>query len=159
MKGLLSQYKELFILKAFTKSYAMAGLRLGYCLCADGDLLRAMSRTAQPWNVSVPAQMAGVAALGEGDYLARSRALIGAQREWLAGQLAALGMYVCPSRANYLLAYEEKPVCERLLARGILVRDCSNYHGLGRGWFRVAVRQAEENRALIAALRSVLEEI
>lgn len=55
----------LFILRAFTKTYAMAGLRLGYCLTADRELLEKMSAMVQPWNVSLPAQEAGLAALGE----------------------------------------------------------------------------------------------
>lgn len=157
LKGLLTEHPELLILKAFTKSYAMAGLRLGYCLSADRALLQTMSRTAQPWNVSLPAQMAGVAALGERDYLTRARTLIREQREWLGDRLRTLGFYVCPSRANYLLLYHPAPVAERLLDRGILVRDCANYHGLGPGWLRVAVRLPAENRALLAELRSVLE--
>ena len=70
-----------------------------------------------------------------------------------------MGFYVCPARANYLLMYHELPMCERLLERGILVRNCSNYHGLEQGWFRVAVRSGEENRILVDAVRSILEEV
>lgn len=158
MKGMLEEYPELFILKAFTKNYAMAGLRLGYCLSADRVLLGAMSRCVQPWNVSLPAQLAGVAALGEAGFLERSRELIGAQRKWLGGRLRELGLYVCPSRANYLLLHHKTPMARRLLDEGILVRDCSNYHGLGEGWFRVAVRREEENRALVSAICGILEE-
>ncbi len=71
LKPLLAEQPGLFLLKAFTKSYGMAGLRLGYCLSADGALLRAMGRTVQPWNVSLPAQAAGVLIgkdLGRGDF-------------------------------------------------------------------------------------------
>lgn len=158
MKALLAGHPEILILKAFTKNFAMAGLRLGYCLTSDRELLAAMSRTAQPWNVSVPAQMAGAAALEETEYLCRARELIAGQREWLREKLTALGFYVCPSQANYLLLHHERPAAEKLLERGILTRDCSNYHGLGEGWLRVAVRPPEENRQLICALESILEE-
>lgn len=158
MKGMLCDCPELLILKAFTKSYGMAGLRLGYCLSADAQLLTAMGRSVQPWNVSLPAQKAGVAALKERAFLQKTRALIQAQRAWLSGELERLGFYVCPAQANYLLLHHEASIYERLMEKGILVRDCSNYHGLERGWFRVAVRREEENRALIDAIRSVLEE-
>lgn len=158
MKETLGRYPELLILKAFTKSYGMAGLRLGYCLSADAKLLTAMGRSVQPWNVSLPAQKAGVAALKEREFLQKTRAVIQAQRAWLSEQLEQMGFFVCPAQANYLLLYHEAPIYERLLERGILVRDCSNYHGLERGWFRIAVRREEENRVLIDAVRSILEE-
>lgn len=159
LKHKLSDWPGLFILKAFTKSYGMAGLRLGYCLSADRELLTAMGRSVQPWNVSLPAQKAGVAALKEVEFLKRTRAEIQIQRRWLQEQFAALGFYVCPAQANYLLMYHELPMFERLLERGILVRNCSNYHGLEQGWFRVAVRGERENRVLVDTVRSILEEM
>ncbi len=156
LKEELGGQPGLFLLKAFTKSYGMAGLRLGYCLSADRELLGAMGRCVQPWNVSLPAQRSGVAALGETAFLEKTRAVIRTQRGWLQAQLERLGLYVCPSRANYLLLYHEKPLYELLLRQGILVRDCSNYHGLCQGWIRVAVRRAEENQILVEAIRAAL---
>ena len=64
LAGYLEQYPNLLLLRAFTKSYAMPGLRLGYCLSADTALLDRLSRCAQPWSVSGPAQAAGLAAAG-----------------------------------------------------------------------------------------------
>lgn len=155
MKGRLSDYRELLILKAFTKSYAMAGVRLGYCLCADGALLSRMAAATQPWNVSVLAQAAGVAALREQAFMDRSRALIAGERRWLQAQLEALGLWVCPGQANYLLLRGPEGLGPALRRLGIAIRDCSNYPGLGNGWYRVAVRQREEARRLIAALEQV----
>ena len=100
LKPLLAEQPGLFLLKAFTKSYGMAGLRLGYCLSADGALLRAMGRTVQPWNVSLPAQAAGVAALGESAFLARTRRVIRAERAFLRAGLEQLGLYVCQGWAS-----------------------------------------------------------
>lgn len=153
---LLDAFPNLFLLKAFTKSYGMAGLRLGYCLCGDGALLSAMSRRVQPWNVSLPAQAAGMAALGEGAFLERARKLIRRERPLLARELEKLGLWVCPSQANYLLVRSGEPLAGPLLERGILIRDCANYEGLGPGWYRLAVRSREENRALLDALSAIL---
>ena len=69
MQGKLDEYPNLLILRAFTKIYAMPGLRLGYLLCSDEDLLDRISRSMQSWNVSIPAQMAGLAALNEDAYV------------------------------------------------------------------------------------------
>ena len=152
MTDRLAEYPGLFVLKAFTKSCGMAGLRLGYGLCADEALLGAMAAAVQPWNVSTPAQAAGIAALGEGAFLEATRALIRAERPRLRARLEALGWYVCPSRANYLLFRAPEDLDERLRRRGIAIRSCANYPGLGPGWFRAAVRRREENDKLLAAV-------
>lgn len=158
MNACLGGYPNLLILKAFTKLYAMAGLRLGYCLCADPALLGAMRSAGQPWAVSGPAQAAGIAALGETEYVQSVRALIARQRPRLAGALRRLGLRVIPGEANYLLFFSPIPLSEPLRERGILIRNCANYHGLGEGWYRAAVRASGENDRLVAALEEILKE-
>ncbi len=158
LRGMLGDYPNLLLLKAFTKLYALAGLRLGYCLCADGLLLDAMRTSGQPWAVSTPAQAAGVAALRETDYVRRVRALIGAERPRLALELERLGFRVIPGEANYLLFHAPVLLLEPLRRRGILLRGCGNYSGLDDGWYRTAVRTAEENRRLAAALTEIVKE-
>lgn len=158
MKPYLTAYPELVILKAYTKSYALAGVRLGYMLCSDAELLTRISRTTQPWNVSVLAQAAGVAALREQAFLTKTRALIREERPRLQAQLAELGFRVCPSDANYLLFRGPAGLCPPLRKLGVALRNCDNYEGLTPGWYRCAVRLPEENEALIRALSTVLEE-
>lgn len=155
MKGSLKDHPELFILKAFTKSYGMAGVRLGYCLCSDSDLLAEMSKTAQPWNVSLLAQAAGVAALQENQFLMKTKALIPVERCWLKDELEKLGCWVCPSKANYLLFHGKPGLHTALKKYGIAIRNCDNYHGLSSGWYRIAVRLHEQNEQLIAAVKLV----
>lgn len=157
-KALLAAHPELLILKAFTKSYGMAGIRLGYCLCADSALLHSMASASQPWNVSSLAQSAGVAALTEQDFLQRTRSLVHTERRWLTDNLTALGFWVCPSQANYLLFRGPRGLREGLLRQGIAIRGCENYSGLDDGWYRIAVRPHEENEALITAIRQFCKE-
>lgn len=158
LKGALAEFPNLLILKAFTKLYAMAGLRLGYCLCASAALLEAMRRAGQPWAVSGPAQAAGLAALREWEYAEAVRTLVAAERPRLASALEELGMHVVPGEANYLLFHCRIPLLEPLRRRGILLRGCANYRGLGPGWYRTAVRTREENGRLTAALEEILRE-
>ena len=134
----------------------MVGVRLGYCLSGDPALLTAISRTEQPWNVSTPAQAAGIAALREGAYLRRTVALVREQRTWLTERLSELGFRVIPSRTNYLLFRGPENLSDRLKAKGILIRNCDNYSGLGPGWYRIAVRLPEENRKLIQAMEEAV---
>lgn len=158
IKDFLGRCPNLLLLKAFTKLYAMAGLRLGYCLCSDTALLDRMRAAGQPWAVSGPAQAAGLAALHETAYVRAVRALIARERPRLARELSRLGFRVIPGEANYLLFYSPVPLTEPLRKRGILLRDCGNYHGLGDGWYRTAVRGHEDNSRLISALENVWKE-
>ena len=157
MKHRLSENSSLFILKAFTKSYGMAALRLGYGLCGNTELLAAMSRSVQSWNVSLPAQKAGIAALNEEDFLRRTREMIQQERTWLKEQLTQLDCRVIPSQANYLFFHSEDNLYEELLKQGIQIRNCSNYHGLSKGWYRAAVKLHQQNQELIEALRIIKE--
>ena len=157
-KDLLEAYPNLLILKAFTKNYALAGVRAGYCLTADRQLLEKMSACSQPWNVSLPAQEAAVAALQNPDWVQRARALVSEQREYLTRALQSLKLTVCPSRANYLLFCAPVGLDDMLRREKIAIRNCKNYAGLTPGWYRVAVRQKEENEALVNAIRRAMEE-
>ena len=155
----LEEYPNLLLLRAFTKSYAMAGLRLGYALCADTALLERMSAGGPPWSVSSPAQAAGLAALTQcPDWPEKAQAFLEGERPALAEGLAALGLDVVPGQANYLLfrAAGVADLKERMLTQGVLIRSCANYHGLGEDWYRVCVGPTEQNRRLLAALSEVL---
>lgn len=155
----LTEFSNLFLLRAFTKSYAMAGLRLGYGLSTDLELLETLGRFAQPWSVSAPAQAAGTAAFTRcPQWPEQARALVERERPVLAAGLEGLGCRVVPSQANYLLFQAEHitDLKEKLLQRGILLRSCANYHNLGPDWYRVCVKGGEENRRLLAALKEVL---
>lgn len=159
LKYALETAPNLVLLKAFTKSYAMPGLRLGYCLCGSESLAERLLLCGQPWSVSIPAQAAGIAALKERGYLEKTRLFVQRERRWLTGELQKLGMYVFPSEANYLLFRTQTaiPLREQLEAQGVLIRSCSNYRGLDRRYYRIAVRRHDENQKLVAALKNRLE--
>lgn len=157
---LLNRYPNLLVLKAFTKLYAMAGLRLGYCLCSDPGLHEAMAGVRQPWSVSGPAQRAGEAALGESIYVEQTKCLLRDQRPALKRELESLGFRVYPSEANYLFFQDSlhRPgwLYEALLARRVLIRSCANYPGLDGSFYRICIKTRQENEAFIRELTQVL---
>ena len=155
-KQLLRDTPQLIILKAFTKLYAMAGVRLGYALCGDAALLEKMRGAGQPWAVSSLAQAAGLAALQETAYADAVRALIAEQRPRMAAGLRALGLRVMDGQANYLLFRATPDFGEKLRRRGAVVRSCANYPGLDAAWYRTAVRTAEENTRLLQIMGEIL---
>lgn len=155
-KQLLRDAPQLVILKAFTKLYAMAGVRLGYALCGDATLLEKTRGAGQPWAVSSLAQAAGLAALQETAYAGAVRALIAEQRPRMAAGLRALGLRVMDGQANYLLFRATPDFGEKLRRRGAVVRSCANYPGLDAAWYRTAVRTAEENTRLLQIMGEIL---
>ena len=153
MSDLRGEYPNLLIIKAFTKIFSMPGLRLGYAISSNQDILEEMSWKLQQWNVSVPAQMAGVAALEKPkEYIRQTREYVSGQREYMRNIMKMMGYVVFASKANYLF-FKGRPGLEKeALEAGFLIRDCQNYEGLSEGFYRIAVRTKEENERLITWL-------
>lgn len=158
MKSCLEEYSNLFLLKAFTKKYAMAGLRLGYGFSANKEILQKMREVMQPWNVSVIAQEAGIAALKEKKYVQKSLKKIKEEKGYLLSNLERMGLLCYSSKANYIFFKGPLQLKEKCLRHGISIRDCSNYRNLEAGFYRIAVRKQEENQKLIAVFEDILEE-
>ena len=158
-RSLIPELREgdrVFILRAFTKLYGMAGARLGCGYCRESEILDKMCALVQPWNVSTMAQAAGEAALGCEDFVRETLTLIGEEKAYLLRELRRLGIEVLPGRANYLMLSGVPGLYEKLLHRGILIRSCGNYPGLSDGDCRIAVRTHRENVELIAAIEEVI---
>ena len=157
MEKMTEKYSCLFVVQAFTKIHAIPGLRLGYGITSDEALLERMQQVRQPWSVSIPAQEAGIAALGDGERVYAARELTGRERVRMEKKLSGWGVDVIPSQANFILMHSPYDLFCLLKDRGILIRDCSNYSGLGRGWYRTAVRRSEENDRLLEAVRQICQ--
>lgn len=157
MRAWIDQMERLVIVRAFTKMYAIPGVRLGWCMTANLSLITALEQVGQPWNVSVIAQQCGLAALTCENWETESAKEIARNRTQFAQALTACGFQVFPSQANYLLFYTiHTDLDQSLASRGILIRSCANYHGLGAGYFRVAVRTPQEHQVFIQAIQEVL---
>ncbi len=158
LKKFLTGNDRIFLLKAFTKQYAMAGLRLGYGICGNRRLLERMRDTGPSWNVSVPAQIAGIEALKEDTYRLKTRELIRQEREYLYHGLKGLGLKVFKPAANYIFFKSRDTLYDALLARGILIRQCGNYPQLNKEFYRIAVKKHEENKILLKEIAECLKE-
>ena len=153
LKDLLEAYPNLIILRAYTKMYAVPGVRFGWCMTADTALIEALYRAGQPWNVSVIAQACAVAAAGEPNWAADTAKRIAAERKFLYDGLSAHGLHVFPGEANFLLfRSNDTRLHEKLAAKGVMIRDCANYRGLSAGFYRAAVKTREASEKLLEAL-------
>jgi len=147
---------HILVLRAFTKTHGLAGLRLGYAVCPDESLIASMADHGPRWNVSTIAQIAGIVALTDKDWEDNTRTFVRRERDWLTEALTRLGLSVVLSHANFLLIKSDIDLFYPLLERGILVRSCANFVGLDRTYFRIGIKQHADNVQLIAALEEVL---
>lgn len=156
--GDLGDFPNLVVTRTFSKVYGLAGLRLGYAV-SHPEVAELLNRVRQPFNVSTPAQLAGLAALSDDEYVERSRLANAAGRERLAAGLAALGHRVVPSMGNFVLAEVaggRAAACyEGLLRAGIIVRPVANY-GLPRH-LRITVGTPDQVTQVLDALAAQRE--
>lgn len=161
--ALYQQYPNLMLLRAFTKTFATPGLRLGYLLCADPLLREKIASQLPEWNVSSVAQLAGCLALKGG---AESGGIdwetlkdhIKTERTFVAEGLEALGIGAFPSDCNFMLLQSDLPLASALEKRGILIRDCANFSGLGSGFYRIGLQKREEHRLFLRETEKIVRE-
>lgn len=159
----ISGYPHILVIKAFTKLYAMAGIRLGYGISSNRKLLERIQLVRQPWSVSSLAQAAGMAALKETDYVERTIALMQEERKYLTRHLSRLGFSTYPSKANYLFFKDvreciQKPLQDCCKEKKVLLRWCANYHGLDEHYYRICIKGRAENEILIQILEEIIHD-
>ena len=143
------------ILRSMTKDYALTGLRLGYSLASPG-VTAGLARYQPDWSVNGLAQVAGLVALADADYLPAARRAVEAAKSYLADALTGLGFGVLPSAANFLLIEvgNGREWRERLMSRGIFVRDCASF-GLP-DCIRIGIRPLADCRRLAGAMAELV---
>ena len=144
------------VTRTFSKAYALAGLRCGYAVAAEG-LVAVMERVRESFNVNGLALAACEAALGDREHLAWSCARNAEQRAALASALGARGIRTLPSQTNFVLAHlgaRTAAIESALLGRGVILRPMGGY-GLPE-YSRITVGTVDEHRRLLAALDEVL---
>lgn len=154
--ALLDELERLVVCRTFSKAWRLAGLRLGYLL-APGWVVDDLRKVRLPYHLDAITQAAGLVALDLEDAMTAHVAEIAAERDWLTAQIAALpGLAPYPSHGNFVLVRAgDGSLFERLLERGVLVRDFSCLPGL-TNCVRITVGTRAEHEALLAALRTLV---
>jgi threonine-phosphate decarboxylase len=159
----VKDYPNLFILRSFTKVFALTGLRVGYGIACK-EIIDLLLKAKIPWNVNCLAQAAAIAALKDkGEYLKETWELVRREKAFLLNEFKRLkGFKVFPTYANFMLidirksGFTAAQLKDKLLRFGILIRDCSSFRGLDKYYVRVAIRKRQENERLLKALREVV---
>lgn len=158
---LISKYKSLYIIKSFTKCFALPGIRMGYVISSADNVFK-LIRHLPEWNISSVSnafmrRLSGFAK--DGKFFKDSMEMIKAERDFLTRELSGIGFEVFRSDANYLLIKSRKNIYEKLLSKKILVRKCDDFHGLDERFYRIAVRGREENNLLLNNLVTLITDL
>jgi len=152
----LKEFDNLFILRSLTKSFGLAGLRIGYGL-GSKRMIEVLHKLKIPWNVNGIAQKLAIKALSDVLHLKKTRKIIAREGKFLRYSISKIDGFTCyPSHANFILIktkMNSKHLQKKLLKKNILVRDCSTFRGLNNNFIRVAIRTHKENLKLVETLR------
>ena len=159
--------KNLFVVRAFTKFFAIPGLRLGYGICLDEDITFAMDEKKEPWSVNNIAELAGITVLDDSEYIERTERWIKEEKEYVYKKLQSID-WIKPykTEVNFILVKIEDNMVKRginagklkevMLEKGILIRDASNFKYLDESYFRLAIKDRKDNNKIIDTLGECL---
>ncbi len=157
-RRLLEKYDNLIIIRSLTKLFAVPGIRIGYVLSTPSNIDKIILQLPE-WNLSVTGEeaiKAGVKVIEETDYIKQSIRLIKQERDYLIRELKSMQLTVYDSDTASLLFKGSEDLYEKLLKQRLLIRDCSDFEGLKKGYYRTAVKTHADNEILIKRIRGIL---
>lgn len=160
--------ENLFVIRAFTKFFAIPGLRLGYGICFNNNLLKKMLEKKEPWSVNNIADLAGKTVLDDENYIQKTKEWIKDQKKYMYENLNKIeGLRAYKTEVNFILLKIEDNLLEKgldvknlrkkMLEKGILIRDASNFIYLDKHYFRLAIKDKLNNEKVIETLTSILK--
>lgn len=160
--------KNLFVTRAFTKFFAIPGLRLGYGMYFDKELEQKISEKKEPWSVNNIAEMAGLTVLDDTEYIEKTLKWITKEKIYMYEKLNEIsGIKVYETEVNFITGkideklFSEglnvKVLREKMLEQGILIRDASNFKFLDERFFRLAIKDRASNDRVIEAMKEIFQ--
>lgn len=156
---LITKYDNLFIIRSYTKLFALPGIRMGYIISASNNITE-IKKQLPEWNLSSVASKAMIACSDiarNTSFINDNISQINKERDYLMEELKQLGFRVFHSDTAFILFESGYELYTGLLEHGILIRDCSDYEGLGNGFYRIAVKDHRSNVLLINSIRTLLQ--
>ncbi len=162
---LTNNYNNLIVLRGISKFFAAPGLRLGYAVTGNPDLLKYINTKKNPWTINSLAEIAGCIMFSDKDYINKTKALITGERQRMYDTLFSWKtVKVYPSCTNFLLVrilredVTSDMVFDHCIRKGLMIRDCSTFPFLDSSYIRFCVMSPEKNNELLEAFREILGE-
>jgi threonine-phosphate decarboxylase len=157
--SLTRTYDNIAILRGTSKFFAAPGLRLGYAICSNSDLIQSINRRKDPWTINSIAVLAGTLMFSDKDYIERTRNLIKDERNRLYHIFEKSTRFkpFFPQGNFMLLRIEEEGLTssdlfDRCIRKGLMIRDCSTFPYLGEKYIRLCFMNPSDNDKLVAEL-------
>ena len=154
----VKKFDNLFVLRSLTKSFGLAGLRIGYGI-GNERLGSILDRIKIPWSVNGLAQEAAIIALSEKNFLAKTRRIMKTESIFLKNSISKFDGFSCLETSTNFILIKTKTSSQilqkKLLQKKILIRDCSTFRGLGKNYIRIAIKTHKENLKLVKALATI----
>lgn len=159
---LTEYYNNIIILRGISKFFAAPGLRLGYAICGNKDLLKEINQKKNPWTINSLAAIAGEIMFSDEEYIRKTRQLIASERERICQAIRSMGAYqVYESNCNFVLVKIQKEgltadqIFDTAIRQGLMIRDCSTFPFLNDKYFRLCFMMPEDNDRLLAVLKKL----
>ncbi|MBP3505071.1 MAG: aminotransferase class I/II-fold pyridoxal phosphate-dependent enzyme [Lachnospiraceae bacterium] len=160
---LVKKFNNLIVLRGVSKFFAAPGLRFGYACTSNDKLLRFIKKHANPWSVSSLAAYAGTVMFTDTDYMQATRDLILQEQSLVCSALRSRKtIQIIPPATNFVLIKLQKEgltsamVFEHCIKKGLMIRDCSNFIGLGPDYIRFCFLNPEDDDTLVNTLLEII---
>ena len=158
--SLTKEFTNLMVLRGISKFFAAPGLRLGYGVCGDKELLAKLIAKQNPWSINSLAAVAGEIMFSDKDYITSTKDFMYGERRRFTNLLSQIpGLQLYPAHANFVLVKicandsNATQLFETAIRKGFMIRDCSTFASLGTRFFRICFLQKEQDDALLQFLR------
>ncbi len=162
---LTEYYNNIIILRGISKFFAAPGLRLGYAICGNQDLIQEINHKKNPWTINSLAAIAGEIMFSDEEYIQETRALISKERERICNtlsQCSSLKLYPCNSNFVLVRILDETVTADDIfdaaIRKGLMIRNCSTFPFLDNQYFRFCFMMPDKNDALIEVILSFFKE-
>lgn len=152
-------YNNIIILRGTSKFFAAPGLRLGYAVTGNHDLIKSINTRQNPWTINSLAVIAGELMFQDQDYIKKTRELISSERAKIYQALQENPNYKpYPPSANFILVkilkedLTSQDLFDRTIVKGLMIRDCSTFPFLDQKYIRFCFMMPEDNRKLLDCL-------
>lgn len=161
--AMLLQSNFIFVMRALTKFFAIPGLRLGYGLSHDQEILKKMQEEKEPWTVNSFANLAGCMMLEDQEYIDKTEKWIQEEKEFMYQEFTSFStLKAYKTETNFILVQlftiSSRKLQEKMLEQGILIRDASNFPFLNDCFVRLAIKDRKSNLRVLKTLSEILEE-
>ncbi len=157
---LTTYYNNLIILRGISKFFASPGLRLGYAVCGNADLIKEIEKKKNPWTINSLAAIAGEIMFSDTEYIEATCSLIHKERERICKELSKIqGIKYYEPSANFVLVkllredITSTDIFEAAIRKGLMIRDCSTFPFLDSHFFRFCFMSPEKNDELLEVIK------